>query len=104
MTSDEREVWGELWATPQAVAWERLGWTRVVARYVQILLAAERPDMDEFGNTKFNVGLLAEVRQNEDRLGLTPMAMMRLKWEVTGDDLAPRRDQAPKRLRIVVEE
>jgi hypothetical protein len=31
---------------------------------------------------KTNAALLAEIRQMEDRLGLSPMAMKRLQWEV----------------------
>lgn len=67
-------LWLDLWRTPQAVAWGALGWTRVVARYTLLLLEAEKPDTV--------VALLSEVRQLEDRLGLTPMAMKRLQWEV----------------------
>ena len=84
-------LWDELWATPQAVAWERLGWTRVVARYTNATLAAERVDAP--------VALMAEVRQLEDRLGLTPMAMLRLRWEVTADELDEKRQESkPKRV------
>jgi hypothetical protein len=67
-------VWTALWVLPQAVAWERLHLTRVVARYAQKLVAAERTDAP--------ASLLAEVRQLEDRLGLSPMAMLRLRWEI----------------------
>lgn len=73
-TGDEVAVWAELWALPQAVEWERLGWTRTVARYVRLLVEAEQPDAD--------TTLRAETRQLEDRLGLTPMAMLRLRWDV----------------------
>jgi hypothetical protein len=38
------------------------------------VLAAERPKAPGY--------LLAEVRQLEDRLGLNPMAMRRLMWEI----------------------
>jgi hypothetical protein len=75
--SDEQELWTRLWKTPQAVAWQRYGWTRVVARYVRVVVQAEA-ELDE--------KLLPEARQLEDRLGLTPMAMLRLRWEV--DDQA----------------
>ena len=70
----ETELWRELWATPQAFAWERLGWTRVVARYCRLVIVCEGPES--------TAALLAEVRQLEDRLGLTPMSMRRLQWEV----------------------
>jgi hypothetical protein len=73
----ERELWAELWRTPQAVMWEQLGWTRVVARYTRIVLASEMPDA--------MVSLLGEVRQMEDRLGLSPMAMKRLGWDIQKD-------------------
>jgi hypothetical protein len=68
-------LWASLWATPQAVAWEELGWIRTVARYATLLIAAERKNAP--------VKLLAEVRQLEDRLGLSPWAMKRLQWEIT---------------------
>lgn len=73
-TAAERKVWAEMWATPQAVAWEQLGWTRTVARYARSLVDAEKP-----GAT---AALLGQVRQMEDRLGLTPMAMLRLRWAI----------------------
>src|SRR5690349_2590598 len=66
------ELWLDLWRTPQAAMWESLGWTRTVARYAVLLLEAEGGVMS----------LLAEVRQLEDRLGLSPMAMKRLQWEI----------------------
>lgn len=71
-------LWVSLWSTPQAVAWEGLGWTRVVARYAKLLLAAEKPSA--------TAALLSEVRQLEDRLGLSPMAMRRLQWEIAPAD------------------
>lgn len=70
----EAEMWGQVWSTPQAVAWERLGWVRAVARYVRLCVAAEEPGSP--------VSLAGEVRQMEDRLGLSPMAMRRLEWTV----------------------
>jgi hypothetical protein len=87
-------VWAELWSTPHAVAWERLGWTRIVARYCVLLLAAEKPDAP--------VTLLGEVRQLEDRLGLSPMSMRRLLWEVAEDEVAEQRQQnvSPVRSRL----
>lgn len=91
----ERSLWGKLWHTPQAVAWERFEWSRVVARYVRVVVEAE----DEL-----DVKLLAEARQLEDRLGLNPLAMLRLRWAVSADEIAERRDQAEpevERLRAV---
>lgn len=67
-------LWLDLWCTPQSVAWEALGWTRLVARYAKLLVNAEKSNA--------TAALLAEVRQLEDRLGLSPMAMKRLQWEI----------------------
>ena len=77
----ELAVWRRLWATPQAVAWEALGWPDVVARYARFAsMANER-------GARFS--LLAEVRQLEDRLGLSVMAMARLRWEIVDDQEEP---------------
>lgn len=88
------KLWDELWHTPQAVAWERLEWTRVVARYSVLLLAAE----------DFDYKALAEARQLEDRLGLTPKAMRLLLWEIADDELADARQtptDARRRIKAV---
>lgn len=77
----EAQLWAQLWATPQAVAWERLGYTRVVGRYVRLLIAAETLDRNA----------LAESRQLEDRLGLTPKSMRMLLWEIVSDEVAEKR-------------
>lgn len=80
----EALAWAQLWATPQAVAWERLGWTRTVARYCRIMVAAENPDAP--------AALLAQAVALEDRLGLTPKSMRLLLWEIVGDEVAQKRD------------
>jgi hypothetical protein len=84
----EAEAWPVLWRTPQATAWARMQLARTVARYVRALVKAERPSAAAF--------LLSEVRQLEDRLGLTPMAMLRLRWEIAPDQLAEQREPAPE--------
>lgn len=84
-TASELDVWADLWATPQAVAWEKMGWTRVVARLCRLMVASERPDAA--------AALLAEVRQLEDRLGLSPMSMRRLLWQVSSDEVAEKRSE-----------
>lgn len=81
----ELGIWAELWATPQAVAWAELGWIRTVARYVRLLYEAEKPGAGAAVN--------AEVRQLEDRLGLTPMSMRRLQWEIAADEVDEKREQ-----------
>jgi hypothetical protein len=84
LNSSELRLWKELWATPQAVAWERYGWARVVARYCRVVIIAEGMDKDA----------LSEARQLEDRIGLTPKAMRMLMWTVAADEVAERRHEA----------
>jgi hypothetical protein len=74
---------------------------RVVARYAMLLDTAEQPEC--------TAAMLNEVRQMEDRLGLTPMAMLRLRWEIedekaVADDkeqIMEKRAQLRAQLRIV---
>jgi hypothetical protein len=83
-TLAEADLWKSLWATPQACAWEEHGWDRVVARYVRVVLEAEKLDKDA----------LSEARQLEDRLGLTPKAMQMLMWTISHDEVGAKRDEA----------
>ncbi len=68
----ETQLWSELWRTPQAVAWEKLGYNREVAQYCRFKVYAEWGDMDA----------AKESRQMSDRLGLSPLAMLRLQWVI----------------------
>jgi hypothetical protein len=80
MTTEETRAWRELWSTPQAVAWEKLGWTRTVARYCRIMVEAERPGA--------KVDVRGAATTMEDRLGLTPKAMRLLLWAIAEDEAA----------------
>jgi hypothetical protein len=70
---------------------------RPVARYVRCLVQAEVPGAP--------AALLAEVRQMEDRLGLSPMAILRLRWtivdELPADTVRPAAPSTRSRLRVV---
>lgn len=83
--TEEQAAWRDLWRTPHAVMWEQLGWTRTVARYCRVMVAAEQPGA--------KITLMAEARQLEDRLGLTPRAMRALLWQVAPDEVAEKRDE-----------
>ncbi|MEN1976890.1 hypothetical protein [Cellulomonas olei] len=80
----ERTIWRQLWATPMATQWEKLRWTRDVAQYTRHKAAAELGSIKD----------AKEARQFSDRLGLTDLALLRLRWEVappvapTGEGLA----------------
>ena len=79
----ELEVWSDIWATPQAVAWERNGWTHDVALYVRYFV------LGEFGN----LDAAKEARMWSDRLGLNPAAMLKNRWRVTSDEVAEKRTE-----------
>lgn len=68
----ERDLWSELWSTPQAVAWEKLRWTREVALYARLQIRGELGDLDAG----------KEARQWSDRLGLNPASLLRLRWRI----------------------
>lgn len=65
-------MWRDMWATPQAVQWELLGWSRDVATYVRHKVLGELGDLAS----------AKEARLWSDRLGLNPTAMLRLRWQV----------------------
>lgn len=77
----EVALWTELWSTPQAEAWEKLGWLRDVAQYVRHKVRGEMGSLDD----------AKEARQWSDRLGLNPLAMLRLRWEMERTDEAEHR-------------
>lgn len=83
----EKKLWKDLWKLPQAVAWEQLSWTRDVAQYVRWKVLAELGDLDA----------AKEARQLSDRLGLTPLAMLRLRWEIVAEDEGAQRPAPRKR-------
>lgn len=91
-TPAEAAIWDEIWQTPHAAAWERLEWYRTVARYVRVLVRAEEHNAKTMA--------LAEARQMEDKLGLTPMSMLRLRWEVVPDEVAQKRAVSKPRSRL----
>lgn len=97
--------WVGLWKKPQAIMWERNGDEFLVARYLKLRNMVQDPD--SIKDVKPTV--LGELRQMEDRLGLSPMALLRLRWEIVED--TPEEVSAPRpkrsrraRLRVVAEE
>lgn len=77
----EAGLWSELWATPQAEVWERSHSARVVALYVRWTVKGEMGDLDAG----------KESRLWSDRLGLSPLAMLRLRLEIERTDEAVER-------------
>lgn len=79
------EGWDDIWSRPQAVMWEKMGAAEIVARYLLLREKIADPAYPESQNASFwNV-----LTNLEDRLGLTPTAMMRLQWEIEGTTVQP---------------
>lgn len=74
----ELALWEELWTYPQAVQWEADRAHRSVAMYVRWQVKAENGHLEP----------AKEARMWSDRLGLSSMAMQRLKLEVQRVDAA----------------
>ena len=85
----EKALWSDLWSTPQAVIWEESHSQREVAQYVRWKIRAEQGDLKA----------APEARQLSDRLGLNPLALMRLRAELERvdevEDQGKRRRSAP---------
>src|SRR5699024_12072629 len=76
----ELDMWNSLCTTPQATMWASMHINHVIARYVMVTCLAEETQQ---------AGLLAEVRQMEDRLGLTPVSLRKLQWKIEHQDVLP---------------
>lgn len=85
----ELDVWADLWAKPQAVAWEQLGQDYEVAMYVRRLVQAETPYAPPA------LGTL--VRQLGEALGLTIPGMARNRWKI--GTIEPERVEPAKPIR-----
>lgn len=68
----EVAMWNDLWAMPQAVLWSESHAYREVAQYVRWKIRAENGNLDAG----------KEARMLSDRLGLNPLALLRLRAEV----------------------
>lgn len=87
--SAELELWKTLWKTPQAIVWAEQGAQRVVARYCMHLVQVETRQPE--------TRLLAEVRQLEQLLLLSPGALAKARMEIVGDELEPLRLEKAKK-------
>lgn len=114
LLAETRAWWRMVWKSPMAAHWIEADRPAVVRlAHLQDLVARElrgwsdrgqigdlvrdekRDDLVrvQLAGAMVSVALLAEMRQIEDRLGLTPMARKRLQWEM--DDEAPAAAKAP---------
>jgi hypothetical protein len=77
-----RRWWADLWASPQAVMWERDGFGDGSMLFT---LAALR---DKFWRAETNASELRLTRAIEDDWGLTPRSMVALRWRL-GEPVDP---------------
>ncbi|MFD0037268.1 hypothetical protein ACFVIZ_06420 [Streptomyces anulatus] len=78
----ELDLWDDMWAKPQAAAWEDMGQELEVALFVRTLAEAERADA--------RVDVKKMVRGYLDSLGLSVAGMNRNRWKI-----APATDEPP---------
>ena len=79
----EMVQWRKLWTLPQAVMWERLRCEDTVALYVRAFSRATNND---------DAKMMNEARQLDSKLGLSPRAMLDLRWEI---EAAPAVEETP---------
>ncbi|MGZ6852479.1 MAG: phage terminase small subunit [Mycobacteriaceae bacterium] len=81
-TDAERELWDELWSTPQATMWEASSaFARMLAQFVRWNIKAEQGDLKA----------AAEARARYKDFGLTPSTLTALKVEIERADEAETR-------------
>lgn len=78
---NERALWNKVWSLPQAIMWERMRCEDTVALYVRLFC-----EMADATSPATMVKLGNEVRQLDSKLGLSPRAMLDLRWEVEQAD------------------
>jgi len=86
-TKDDETYWRALWRKPQATQWSEM--VELVTRLVLLrheMLCAEKAPV---------ASLSAEMRQIEDRLGLSPKAMLQLRWRVALPEAMPAHSPEP---------
>lgn len=86
-TDREAELWVEMWATPQALVWERDGLRHYVAMFVRLLAEAE-VEKASAENRK-------TVRMMYGDLYLTSDSMARARLHIVSDEVAEKRAKKP---------
>ena len=80
-------LWADLWGIPQAVIWEESHAQREVAQYVRWKIAGEQGNLDS----------AKEARMLSDRLGLNPLALLRLRAEIEHVEAAEAQGEQRRR-------
>jgi hypothetical protein len=95
---EAKRWWATVWASPMAAVYLDAD-VPALTRLASLIEQASQRDV--------GAKVLAEIRQLEDRFGLTPLARRRLQWELEpagGEDAPPSGESQDKRwLRAVSE-
>lgn len=89
-TARHKKIWGQLWSTPQAVAWAMEEWRwPMVADLVRLMVKAEDPDAP--------TSAMTPVRQFRDDLGLSPGGLRYNNWAIDQTELKAKLEAAAAR-------
>ena len=80
-SSSARSLWRLWWRKPQAVIWERTGSGDEVARLLFLWERVYRDGPSCPPSVHAQIGTLA------DKLGMTPKAMLQLRWRIAEDEV-----------------
>lgn len=93
-----RETWAAWWATPMAIMWGRDFDADTLERLLHLRARQwAEPILNANGDivNKPAAAELSEIRQLEDRFGLSPSARRKLYWRVEGVDIPDDKSTAP---------
>lgn len=89
-TDRHRDIWVELWHTPQAVAWVRDRWRwPAVADLTRRMVQSEDPATP--------IAVATAIRQLRDDLGLSAAGLKQHGWTIAHDEVTPLREEKPKK-------
>lgn len=90
--------WAELWATPQATKWDQSGRSlhTLALLHHELMLDALREPKDRKAPS-----ISAEMRQHEDRHGLSDKALLQLRWRISSTPVDGAAQQAGKVIHLV---
>jgi hypothetical protein len=90
----ERELWGELWKLPQAIAWHMPEFAylfNTVALYCRQFVICESPDAKAADRST--------LQRYADTIGLTPQGLKLNGWQIVDDE--PKKPAKTKDSKIV---
>ena len=96
-----RDWWETIWCSPMATRWEPADIPSLV-RLARLVDTVNRTDGEKSWMGSQQSNLLSEIRQLEDRYGLSPKSRAALRWEIAPAEAEPERGPGKvRRLRAV---